>query len=280
LGFYGEGWWNDFDWGRYAHLGYFAAVASDPDGVLIDFGFRRTLHVETSPGVFEDREVEYGTRGPVGLQREILDASRWRVTSSSGARSEIWTLVPKDELMPRFVGRLPWDGRCGENGLVLFVPTSGSGAWHAGQARCAIPTDLGNLGPTPEGDPLPFAWYGVAYVEQTFADAAAEQAARSHLGWMWSALSLTEALYGVADRCLLPHPAGCNAFDDVSIEVIPPDEDRFFGLDHGLDVDGPGTWDGLPDDRLGQYWETTSPGLRDAALAPPTPVCVSESDCP
>jgi hypothetical protein len=281
LGFYGEGWWNDFDWGRYAHLGYFAAVPSDPDGVTIDFGFRRMLPVETAPGVFTDVEVEYGDEGPVGLQREILDASRWRVRESSGAWTEIWTLVPKGELMPRFVGRMVWDGRCGLNGLVRYTLPHAPSSQHGGQDRCAIPTDLGDLGPSPAGDSLPFAWYGVAYVEQTLDDPVEEQAARSHLGWMWSALTTTEGLFAVADRCLLPHSAGCNAFDDISVEVIPPDEDRFEGFDRGLDVDGTGTWEGTSDGALGNYWKTTPAGLAsDSALATPSPICVTPSDCP
>ena len=286
-GFFGEGWWNDFDWGRYVHLGYFDSDTSAPDGVAIDFGWRRTLSVETSPGVFEDRTVEYGHRGPVGIQREVLGASRLRMTSLSGSWNEIWTLVPKGEPMPRFVGRLPWDGRCGANGLVplasIYARTE-----NRGRPRCALPTDLSDLGPDQARVSLPFVWYGAGYLDQPDGPASdlgefdPEELARPHLGWLKSATSRAEGHFGVADRCVLPHASGCNVFDDVHIVTIPPGNDYYTEevFHDGLVVEGPGTWGFYESDgrRIGEHWGPIPPGL--ASLPLPTPVCLDESSCP
>jgi hypothetical protein len=280
--FYGEGWWNDFDW-RYAHLGYFATEPSEPEGVAIDFGLHRRSRRETSPGVFEERDVRYGTVGPMALQREVLSASQLRVTSPSGW-NEIWTFVPKGELMPRFVGRMPWDGECGVGGLVKYLPSGSAG--HARQVRCALPTTLADIGPAPARDSLPYVWYGAAYIEQLNDGdiGSPAQLERPHLGWLVEVSSATIGRFGAADRCVLPHPSGCRAYaDDIVVDVILPDEDRFLLDDRGLGVKGPASWIGPTNSdgrMLGVWWQTIIPSEleRDSALEAPTAVCVS--DCP
>jgi hypothetical protein len=279
-GFFGEGWWNDFDEGRYAHLGYFANEPSDPDAVAIDFGFR-------PPGATEDDE--YGPGGPVGLYRETLDTFRFRVFSASGSSNEIWQLVPKGELMPRFVGRMPWDGECGTNGLTRLRPNWGAEHTDRGRTRCLVPTNLADLGPDQSHVSLPFVWYGAGYVNQPdvlepdHMEPAPEELARPHLGWLTAATSATEARYDVADRCVLAHPAGCAVFEDVRVQTVPPGGGNFDpGIVDGLEVEGPGEWgyfdrDG---DRHGQSWEPVPTGLsRGSALPGPTEICFDESTC-
>jgi hypothetical protein len=272
-GFFGEGWWNDFDEGRYGHLGYFANEPSDPDAVAIDFGVRRT-------GL--TGEVEYGSPGPVGLNRATIDATRFRVFSSTSSWNEIWTLVPKGELMPRFVGRMPWDGRCGSNGLIGMNPYSRN---HHNQRRCVLPTDLGSLGPSPDSASIPFVWYGSAYLDQV-DDWDPSGLTTPHIGWLQTPTASARVFsYGAADRCVQVHPSGCRSYEGILIEPVDSEyTGEYVGEDGLLDVFGPGSWAVVHGSELiSDLWQLDAdselpPG---AALPAPTGICVdSESPCP
>jgi hypothetical protein len=256
----------------------------------VDFGVQRTLSSGTV--------LHYGVRGARDLAVELIGLFRWRVSSADSLWNEIWTFVPKSELLPEFFGSLPWDGGCGLYGQDAWTTL---GNLHFDEIRCAIPLDRVLFPPFGHGAP-PLVWYGSSYLNQTSRDVPdafrlTGDLSRTHLGW-FEVPGVPPAPFmfsGAADRCLLEFVGGCTSMDDITIEVLGPGPSPYpidtarggYWREHFLDSQGlyllgPETWHEVSrtGETFGHIWEKSAALPDTAALETPTPICIEDSGCP
>jgi hypothetical protein len=274
---YGEGWWDDPDYGRYRHLGYTIdyAFGLPSLAVAVDFGVTR-LSDDAPPAT-------YGTRGPQVLHVGLIDFSRFHVFTDSHSVDEVWTFVPKGDPLPAFFGSLPWDQRCGTLGLHEFEAVAFDlNFLH----RCTLPSGLTDSSDVLHTS-LPVVWYGESYLRDPHYDEE-----RAHLGWLPAPPEPPSpvGIYTAVDRCVLePRVDTCTSFDFVTIEVLGPGashysppapqdgwETEHFRERQGLYVTGPGAWN---HDGDGHGWTRSVSLPAGASLPTPTPVCI-DAHCP
>ena len=273
---YGEGWWNDFDYGWYRHIGYVHQRAS---------GLPSRAHAADLGVIVEGTGMRsYGGDGLADVRMEWRSLDRLHVFTLSGHWNETWRLIPKGELLPApFVAR-EWDYQCGNFGLASFNATQD----HPRQRRCSIPLDL-FMYPNVESASTPLVWVGEGRIEEGVPSGTATGV---HLGWQLAPPDSGAAgFYAASDVCPDEHPAGCRSIDTIRMEVVgpepPPDvtSPQYFWWisDHhnrqGLYVLAPGTWERVLSGGLhhGHAWVPTIAEL--GALPEPTPICLA-ADCP
>ena len=204
---YGEGWWNDFDYGWYRHIGYVHQRAS---------GLPSRAHA-ADLGVFvEGAETRYGGDGLADVRMEWLSLDRLHVSTPSLTWNETWRLIPKGELLPATFVPRAWDNRCGGLGLASFSARHD----HQAQHRCAIPLDL-IMDPDIEHASTPLVWLGEGRIEET--PRPSPRRACILAGSCCRRFPARRGFYKASDVCPAEHPAGCRSIDTITMEVNGPE---------------------------------------------------------